>query len=99
MGIDLVFTAQNYRMVDSILRNNMAMSSYPRHFFGLFYEAWYEGCERDRDMFMYRTMWFGGKYYKLYDTMEIVASTKFYEEVSVKDEVVKDWGEVFNEGR
>jgi hypothetical protein len=96
MGIDLLYTSQNYKMVDSILRNNTAMCSYPRHFFGLFYDAWYEGCERDKEMFMYRTMWWGRKYYRLYDTMEVVDSTKFLEEVMVSEEV-KNWGEVFHE--
>jgi hypothetical protein len=97
LGIDLIYTAQRPQMVDSILRNNTAMSSWPRHFFGLFYEAWYEGCEKEREMFMYRTMWMGGRYYRLYDTMEIVESTKFYEEVEGGSVVVKDWGEVFHE--
>lgn len=93
LGIDLLYTAQNAKMVDSILRNNTAMSSYPRHFFGLFWESFYEGAERDRDMFMYRALWLGSKYYKYYDTLEVVESTKFYESgESVK---VSDWGEVF----
>jgi hypothetical protein len=97
MGIDLLYTSQNYRMIDSILRNNTAMCAYPRHFFSLFWESWYEGCEVQRDMFMYRSMWWGPRYYRLYDTMEIVASTKFYEEASGVGETVKDWGEVFDE--
>jgi hypothetical protein len=94
LGIDLLYTAQNVKMVDSILRNNTALSSYPRHFFTLFYEAWYEGCEKARDGFMYRTLWNGARYYGLYDTLEVVASTKFYEDgVTV---TIKDWGEVFH---
>lgn len=96
MGIDLLYTAQNAKMVDSILRNNTAMSVYPRHFFGLFWESMYEGVERSRDMFLYRSMWFGGRYYGLYSTKEIVESTKFYIDDKNEDsEQVKDWGEVF----
>jgi hypothetical protein len=95
LGIDLLYTAQNAKMVDSILRNNTAMSSYPRHFFGLFWESFYEGTDRDRDMFMYRSMWFGHKYYKYYDTLEIVESTKFY--AAGESVTVSDWKEVFRE--
>jgi hypothetical protein len=95
LGIDLLYTAQNQRMVDSILRNNTAMCAYPRHFFGLFWESWYEGTEKDRDMFMYRSMWRGARYYRYYDTLEIVESTKFYEE-ETKLSDVKDWSEVFS---
>lgn len=95
MGIDLVYTAQNAKMIDSILRNNTAMSSYPRHFFGLFWESWYEGCERERDMFMYRSMWNGKRYYHYYDTLEVVASTKFYQEAEETPNI-GDWHEVFS---
>jgi hypothetical protein len=94
LGIDLVYTAQNFKMIDSILRNNTAMCAYPRHFFGLFWESWYEGVERDRDMFMYRSMWNGRRYYSYYDTLEIVDSTKFYTEGDTVG-TVADWSTVF----
>ena len=93
LGIDLLYTAQNVKMVDSILRNNTALSSYPRHFFTIFYEAWYEGCDKSRDGFMYRSIWNGARYYGLYDTLEVVASTKFYE--AGETVTINDWGEVF----
>lgn len=95
LGIDLVFTAQNFKMIDSILRNNTAMSSYPRHFFSLFWESWYEGVEKSRDMFLYRSLWWGSKYYHLYNTLEVVESTKFYEEGETSAKV-GDWSEVFH---
>lgn len=96
MGIDLLYTAQNARMVDSILRNNTAMGVYPRHFYGYFWETYYEGVEKSKDMFLYRAMWFGGRYYRLYSTLEVVESTKFY--MSGESVVVDDWGEVFHVG-
>lgn len=96
MGIDLIYTAQNAKMVDSILRNNTAMGVYPRHFFSLFYESFYEGVEKSRDMFLYRSLWLGTRYYGLYDTDEIVESTKFYFDEKAEGEDVKDWGEVFH---
>jgi hypothetical protein len=96
LGIDLLYTAQNYRMVDSILRNNTAICAYPRHFFGMFWESWYEGCERDREMFLYRSIWSGRRYYRYYDTMEIVESTKFYEEGEAVGKITH-WEEVFHE--
>lgn len=94
LGIDLLYTAQNFKMIDSILRNNTAMCAYPRHFFGLFWESWYEGVERDRDMFMYRSMWNGRRYYAYYDTLEIVDSTKFYTEGDVVGSIT-EWQTVF----
>lgn len=96
LGIDFLYTAQNYKMVDSILRNNTAMCSYPRHFFSLFWESWYEGVEKVRDMFLYRSIWWGSRYYHLYNTLEVVESTKFYEEGETSA-TVKDWREVFSE--
>jgi len=97
MGIDLLYTAQNAKMVDSILRNNTAMGVYPRHFFALFWESFYEGCERTRDMFLYRSMWWGSRYWNLYDTREIVESTKFYfDEKEGKCAAITNWGEVFD---
>lgn len=97
LGIDLLYTAQNCRMVDSILRNNTAMCSYPRHFFGLFWESWYEGVEKARDMFLYRSLWWGRRYWQYYDTLEVVDSTKFYQEADA-EVTVKSWGEVFHVG-
>lgn len=97
MDIDLLYTAQNARMVDSILRNNTAMGVYPRHFFSLFWESFYEGVEKRRDMFLYRSVWLGNRYWSHYDTREIVESTKFYfDESEGKCRPVEDWGEVFN---
>lgn len=94
LGIDFLYTAQNFKMVDSILRQNTALCSYPRHFFGIFWESWYEGFERDKDLFLYRNIWTGKSYYGLYDTLEIVESTKFYE--TGTSTPVKDWAEAFH---
>lgn len=96
-GIDFLYTAQNAKMVDSMLRNNTAMSSYPRHFFGLFYETFYEGVEKTKDMFLYRNMWLGGRYYHLYNTLEVVESTKFYLG-TLEVGKIDDWGVVFQKG-
>lgn len=96
LGIDLLYTAQNFKMVDSILRNNTALCAYPRHFFSVFWESWYEGVERDRDMFMYRSLWNGTRYYGYYDTLEIVDSTKFYTEGDVVGRIEK-WETVFKQ--
>ena len=94
IGIDLLYTVQNAKMVDSILRNNTAMCSYPRHFFGLFWESFYEGTERSRDMFLWRSVWCGSRYYGYFDTLEVVESTKFYTDGGSVS--IDDWGEVFH---
>lgn len=77
-GIDLLYTAQHFRMIDSILRNNTAMSGYPSHFFSVGWCKYYEGFERSKDMFQYLVTFWLPAYYKCYNTMELVEATKFY---------------------
>jgi len=96
IGIDFLYTAQNAKMIDSILRNNTAMCCYPRHFFSLFWQAWYEGTERTKDLFLTRDIYWGSQYYKLYNTLEVVESTKFYTQTEEKGEI--DWGNAFKMG-
>ncbi len=77
-GIDLLYTAQHFRMVDSILRNNTFLSGYPSHFFSVGWCKYYDGFERSKDAFQYLVTFWLPAYFKMYNTLELVESTKFY---------------------
>lgn len=78
-GLDFWYTSQNIYMVDRILRLNTAVSGYPFHFFGLFFCKWYMGLKKNKESFMYTTMFvLNKKLAKLYNTYEEVGSSKFY---------------------
>jgi hypothetical protein len=78
-GMDFRYTAQNFIMVDRILRYNTAMSIYPNHFFNFFWSSSYEGFARKKEAFQYRSFYFRrSSFANLYNTMEIVETTKIY---------------------
>jgi hypothetical protein len=78
LGIDFLYTAQNPIMIDKILRYNTAQGAWLTRFFFIIIESWYQGFDHKKDNFMFRVFYNARSYYKYYDTLEIVESTKIY---------------------